>query len=96
MKKILRQGVAIDKLAQKINQRSKKRGYQDGSPDEKVWINFQSTKKQKREFTEVCNAKHINASAFLRTCVEILIKSEGNVSSTVKNIREQQKDETEK
>jgi len=44
--------------------------YDKGEENEKVWINFQITKKLKREFTLYCKVNKINASAFVRSQIE--------------------------
>lgn len=49
--------------------------YDKGDENEKVWINFQITKKLKREFTSYCKVNRINASMFVRSCIEKALKN---------------------
>jgi hypothetical protein len=87
MKKILRKGVNIDKLAHQLASKKGEPLYNQGHPEEKVWINFQSSKDQKRQFAQLCKDNNINASGFLRACVKALLESEGNVSSVLKKLK---------
>lgn len=87
MRKIVKRENALDKLAQKIAKKGSGSSYKEGSPDEKVWINFQSSKRQKRDFAQACNDNSINASAFLRDCVRLLISLKGDVSKTLKEVK---------
>ena len=88
MRKIIRKGVNIDKLAQQVSLTGRSKiKYKQGSPDEKVWVNFQATKQQKRDFAKVCKDNNLNASAFLRSCILLLIEKDGDVANTVNNLK---------
>lgn len=91
MRKLVRKGVNIDKLAQKLaNSKRSSNGvkYKEGNPEDKVWMNFQVSKKQKREFSEICKGKDINASAYLRRAVQLLIDKEGDVANSVRSLEQ--------
>jgi hypothetical protein len=85
------QAVAIQKLAQKEFTKRKKAeamiDYKKGSPTEKVWDNYQLTKELKRQFKELCKAKNINASKYLRACVRVLIKKEGDLKKALREVK---------
>jgi hypothetical protein len=66
-------------LATKKTKTEKSRNYKQGDPSDKVWDNYQIPKGLKREFKELCKAKNIVASAYLRACVRILIKKQGDL-----------------
>jgi len=83
--KVPQTGVALENLAQKLKKKQKRQPqYKEGSPTEKVWVNFQTTKEQKRLFAQICKRppKTI-ASDFLRDCVELFIKTDGDFAKTV-------------
>jgi hypothetical protein len=69
----------LAKLRRKLREHRKKNRtvpkYNEGSDSEKVWINFQATKKFKREFTLYCKENRINASRLLRSLVEEYLQS---------------------
>jgi hypothetical protein len=99
MRKIKRQGVAVDKLAQKLAEKKRLAGekaYTKGHNEEKVWINFQVSKGMKREFSDICGEHHINASAFLRGAIKILLAKKGDAKNTLLNIKEQLEDSSQK
>lgn len=82
---------AIQKLAkQKYAERQKAAAsvdYKKGEATDKVWDNYQLTKQLKREFKELCKSKNINASKYLRACVRLLIKKEGNLKASLDSVR---------
>jgi hypothetical protein len=81
---------AVQRLAR--NQFAKKKrpspssSYKDGDPLDKVWDNYQITKGLKREFKELCDKKKIVASEYLRACVRLLIKKDGDVKKALKAV----------
>jgi hypothetical protein len=51
-----------------------------------VWDNYQLTKGLKREFKELCRKKNIKASKYLRQCIRILIKKEGDLKKAATEV----------
>ena len=77
------QKLAKEKFAEKQKKASKQRDYTTGTPTEKVWDNYQLTKDLKRQFKELCKDKKINASSYLRACVRLLIKKDGDLKKSL-------------
>lgn len=61
--------------------KKKKFSYLEGHEEEKVWDTFQSTKKLKRSFVEVCKKHNINKSKFIRSCITLLIEKDGDLGA---------------
>lgn len=84
-------GAAIRKLAKEKFQKRKRAAakvdYKTGKATEKVWDNYQLTKELKREFKDLCRDKGINASSFLRSCVRLLIKREGDIAKALEDAK---------
>jgi|SRR3954467_14535078 len=57
-----------------------------GSPDEKMFMNFQATKGEFREFDLVCDAGAINQSDYLRFCMKALVEAQGNIKGAIGKI----------
>lgn len=79
--------MSLSKLAKQLANKTKPEVYKTGSEDEKVWVNFQTNKKLKREFNDLCKTKSINASSFLRSCIEVLLKKEGDASFLLNDLK---------
>lgn len=80
---------AIQKVAAKElkkAQKSKGLTYKEGDPSEKVWDTYQLPKGLKRQFKDICSKKNINASKYLRSCIRILVKKEGDLTKAVKAV----------
>lgn len=92
--KLPKNPTAIQKVAHKEYQKraSKNRrngtiSYKEGDPLDKVWDNYQLTKELKRQFKELCAKKNINASKYIRACIKILIKKEGDLTKAGKEVQ---------
>lgn len=84
---------AIRKLAQKqfkkrsvSSRRNASISYREGDPEEKVWDNYQLTKGLKRQFKELCAKKNIVASKYLRACITVFIKNNGDVKKSLEEV----------
>lgn len=74
----------VNNLMSKGAKRKSKR--HEGHPDEKMFMNFQTTKGAWRAFERVCEDNSINQSEFLRKCMEILVESGGNTRGAIAKI----------
>ncbi len=70
----------MKQLAKALAKKASQRDYTNGHPEEKVWINFQVTKGLKRQFRDHCKEYKINASEYIRECIETLISEKIDIN----------------
>jgi hypothetical protein len=84
-------GLAVQKLAkQKFLEKKRAAAsvdYKKGEATDKVWDNYQLTKELKRQFKDLCRSKNINASKYLRACVRLLIKKDGDIKKSLEAVK---------
>lgn len=57
-----------------------------GNPEDKTFVNFQVKKGLFWDFEKVCKENSVNQSEYLRTCMQILIDTQGNLKGSIQKI----------